>query len=345
MSADVSVVIPALNEQDNIGRLLQELRAQRSVSIEFIVADGGSADRTVDVARSEGAAVVVSGPGRAVQMNAGAKAASAPFLLFLHADSSIEDADLLSAALAELTRLQVCYGSNRLAGHFRLRFQRSGGKNDFEYYYYQSKSGLNREGTINGDQGFLLPQCFFKQLGGFDESLPFLEDQRLARRIREEGKWIVLPGIVSTSARRFEAEGLSRRMTLSAIIMALQNIGYMQFFERARDLYRAHPAGDRLSLAKFFRLLRRLYCERGPRAFLRDWLAVGAYVRENAWQLFYLVDVSREYEGRENDLRFLRFHDRWFAPFTDSIIGDAVTALLTFLWFHCTWAWYELADR
>src|SRR5262249_20628438 len=83
----IAVIIPALNEEARIPALMANLVALRPD--ELIVVDGGSSDRTVDLARPHGG-VLPSTAGRALQMNAGARAASAEILLFLHADAFLE---------------------------------------------------------------------------------------------------------------------------------------------------------------------------------------------------------------------------------------------------------------
>lgn len=344
MGAALSVVVPTMNEELGIAGLLDSLGKQQQVSLEVIVVDGGSSDATVELARTRGALVLETDAGRAIQMNAGAAAASNEFVLFLHADSAIADEGLLAAALRELrAHLDRCR-SDRVAGHFSLRFVREAQQNDFAYYYYESKSALNRIETTNGDQGFLMKRSFFDLLGGFDESLPFLEDQRFAAMVRECGEWITLPGVLGTSARRFEQEGLGRRMTLSALIMAFHSIGFTEFFREAPEVYREQSVSRGLSLAPFFRLIHKLYWRRGVIKSLKDWLSIGKYVRRNAWQLFYVVDVLDRFEGREES-GWLKFHDRWFTRATDFPVADAATALLTYVWFLSAWIWFEVADN
>ena len=80
----LSVIIPALNEEDRVGAAI---RSSRSESAEVVVADGGSRDRTVERAQKAGARVVSGARGRAGQQNRGRSAAFGRVLLFLHADS------------------------------------------------------------------------------------------------------------------------------------------------------------------------------------------------------------------------------------------------------------------
>jgi glycosyltransferase involved in cell wall biosynthesis len=82
----ISIVIPVLDEERRIGERLAELRGFDEV----IVVDGGSADRTVEIASGFSGVRVERAPrGRATQMNHGARLASGDVLLFLHADASL----------------------------------------------------------------------------------------------------------------------------------------------------------------------------------------------------------------------------------------------------------------
>ena len=86
MPVSISFVVPVLNEAANIERLLSELR-QRFAGAQVLVVDGGSTDNTAELVRHNGATVLSSPPGRAVQMNRGAAAATGEYVFFLHADS------------------------------------------------------------------------------------------------------------------------------------------------------------------------------------------------------------------------------------------------------------------
>ena len=155
----------------------------------------------------------------------------------MHADSRLTRTDQLARALDALKRVSTDAG--HMAGHFPLRFERERHAYRWPYRFMEAKTTLNRPGTFNGDQGLLISAAFFQSLGGFDERLPFLEDQRLAARILATGRWITLPDALTTSARRFETEGLYRRCILMALIMGCENSGLHEFFAHAPDAYRA----------------------------------------------------------------------------------------------------------
>lgn len=302
----LSVVIPTIDEADNLPGLLEALGAQRGVTLETIVADGGSTDGTPEVARAHDARVVSAPRGRGAQMNAGAAAAAADWLLFLHADCRPTESDQLRRAVDTLR----ARGGRRLAGHFALRFERRRHGRRFLYRFMEAKSASNRRYTINGDQGLLLRRDCFRALGGFDESLPFLEDQRMAERIRAHGAWVLLPGRLTTSARRFESEELGPRYLLMAVIMAMHITGTRAFFDAAPAVYRAQGEAGRLRVAPFLALAWRLYAtreRRGRRAFRRR---LGAVALRQTWQAALMADVAL---GRTST-PVLRAHDRWLAP-------------------------------
>jgi glycosyltransferase involved in cell wall biosynthesis len=85
----LSIIIPVLNEAAGIAALLQSLQGLRAQGAEIIVADGGSADATIQLALPLADQVMTAPKGRASQMNAGAAIARAPLLLFLHADTRL----------------------------------------------------------------------------------------------------------------------------------------------------------------------------------------------------------------------------------------------------------------
>ena len=328
----LSVIIPTLNEAEHLPFLLAELKQQQNILLEIIVGDGGSTDATRSVAESSGAAFVCAMRGRGAQMNTAALQASGTYFLFLHADSRIDDPNLLSNALhAQMTTQSE---PDRIAGHFRLCFIRSSELNAMAYRYAEEKTAFNRVNTTNGDQGLLLSSEFFRHLGGFDESMAFLEDQRIAEKIRSQGKWITLPGYLKTSARRFEAEGFHRRYILMSMMMGLHSIGEDQFFARAPGVYQLQQETGTLFLTPFFALIWRMMLEQWRlRGSIRVFSLLGRYIRQNSWQMFYFFDIRFRPQLGKGRYPFLNFHDRVFAPCTNFRVCNALTGLFCFVWF------------
>ncbi|MFU8858627.1 MAG: glycosyltransferase [Deferrisomatales bacterium] len=342
---ELSVVIPARDEEQALPVLLEGLLAQEGVRLEVVVADGGSQDRTALAGESfaaRGLAVrtLSAPPGRAHQLNAGASRARGPDLLFLHADTELRDRRLLAAARARIEAERARRGTHRVAGHFGLRFARSlpgSPRADAAYYFYEAKASLARPECVNGDQGLWLSPRYFEELGGFDESLPYLEDARLARRVFATGAWVTLPGRLVTSARRFETEGLRERQTLNALLRNFDVIGLGAFFEKAGQAYREQSGAGRLRLAPFARLAHRASLAGGWRRFLGYWWGTGGFVSANAWQLAFALDCRRNrragVEPGEGPTPWLSRYDRWGAPVVSSVPGRAATTLLVAAWF------------
>lgn len=299
----LGVIIPTLEEADRLGALLGDLATQRGISLHVVVADGGSQDDTPVLAADAGAEVVVAPRGRARQLNAGRRATRAPWLLFLHADTRLESADQLAAAVAHLT------AAPRTCGHFRLRFDDP----DPRYRFLEAKSALNRPYTVNGDQGLLVHADLFDELGGFDERTPFLEDQRFAARMRDAGiRWTTLPGHVTTSTRRFRAEGFGPRYFAMALIMAAWVGEAEEFLASVPELYRARPESP-LDLRPLLDGIAQVTARLGVRRGTRAWLRAAALARENLWQLFFALDVAlaEELDGQHP---FLNLYDDRIAP-------------------------------
>ncbi len=326
----LSVIIPVLNEAQNLPNLLKSLKQQQSIELDIVVVDGGSSDGSQSLAESLGARVVMSDKGRAKQLNAGAKAAIHQNLLFVHADSSFDDDALLKTAVDYWNG----FNEDNLAGHFSLQFTQSTKRHQSAFRYLAEKSASNRLYTINGDQGLLIRRDFFKQLGGFSEAMPIMEDQIIAKKIFDQGRWIVLPGTLTTSGRRFETEGFHRRYILMSLMMGLYWTGAHQFFDRANNVYVEQKDAERLKLWPFFRCIwQMLYFDLGLKGSIVQWFKVGRYVRQNSWQLFFMLDVVLyKFVGAVRH-PFLRFHDKAIKPIISNVFIDALVTPLVFVWF------------
>lgn len=196
----VSIVVPTLEEEGALPGLLDHL-AGLPGRFEVVIADGGSRDATVALARRHRSRprVVASERGRARQMNAGAAAARGEALVFLHADTRLPPAahDLLSAALAD---------RRVLGGNFALRFD---GGDRFSALLGAWYALQRRAGVYYGDSAIWLRTAVFHALGGFRD-LAIMEDYDLVRRLERAGPTRCLPGPAVTSARRWQALGLPR---------------------------------------------------------------------------------------------------------------------------------------
>jgi rSAM/selenodomain-associated transferase 2 len=200
----LSIIIPTLNEAENIVATLQALAPLRARGAEVIVVDGGSTDETAARARP-GADLVLSAPrGRALQMNAGAARAGGAILLFLHADSvPPREADTLIVDGLNRTR--------RNWGRFDVRIA---GSHPLLRVVERAMNLRSRwTGIATGDQGIFVTRSLYTAAGGYPE-IPLMEDVALAKRLKRFSAPLCLKHHVTTSARRWEKHGVLRTILL-----------------------------------------------------------------------------------------------------------------------------------
>jgi len=230
----LTIVIPALDEEASIARAIRSCR--EAGPCEVIVADGGSRDRTVEIARGEADAVIAAARGRAAQMNAGAAVARGNVLLFLHADTVLPGGSL-PAVLGALQDPRV------IGGAFRVRLSASPGAGR----YVRAALGITgrmigaRAGVaraFTGDQAIFVRAEAFRAVGGYPE-IPLMEDVELSRRMRRAGRTVLLPLRVQSAGRRWEAWGPLRTI----LFMWRLRIAYLlgRTPSRCAEAYRRGP--------------------------------------------------------------------------------------------------------
>lgn len=198
-----------MNEAEWIARSVQSAFAAGAA--EVIVADGGSSDDTVTLARTAGARVISTEAMRSRQMNRGAEAASHDALIFLHADT------LLPPGAAAAVEAALAAGAT--FGGFRIAFVESSWKLRLAAALINARTAITRAPW--GDQAQFVRRDLFE---GFRE-IPIMEDYDLAMRMRRAGSTRVLPLTVGTSGRRFLRKGLLRTAATNWRIIALYHRG------------------------------------------------------------------------------------------------------------------------
>lgn len=340
---NLSVIIPTLNEASHLPRLLQDLNQQKNIQFEVIIVDGGSNDQTLShcedfkkTARHP-VSVLESRPGRAIQLNKGAKTSATDDFLFLHADSRLRDSSLLANAQQYIYQYRHQQNNPNICGHFPLRFFSSPGQTS-SYYFYESKTYLNKPDCINGDQGFWISRDYFNKLGQFDETLPYMEDARLAAKICKDNNWITLPGEIETSARRFEVEGFTNRQILNSFLCNFNAMNETQYFDLTREIYQQQDKTSKLRLRPFLKLTHRFMYSNGLKSALQRWYQTGSYIANNAWQLAFAIDCKRNkklgMEPNASEVRALEFYENNLARAADWPVIRALIAMLTFVWFY-----------
>ena len=209
----ISVIIPTLNEASCLAETLRRLRELRPH--EILVVDGGSSDETCAIAAA-GADQLLSGPrGRAAQMNHGAAHASGAVLLFLHADCTLE-AGSLQAAERGLRQRGV------VAGCFRMTVTCPGLL--YRMIDACATARVRLTGLVYGDQGLFVERSRFLRIGGFP-SLRLMEDVFLSKRLRRQGRIIVVPKRIFVSPRRWQRQGVVRQTLRNWTLTALAAAG------------------------------------------------------------------------------------------------------------------------
>ncbi|PLX89369.1 MAG: glycosyl transferase [Desulfuromonas sp.] len=341
MAVELSIIVPIYNEEEQIPCLLTDLIRQQQVEFELLLVDGGSRDGGLACANERREQlpyplrIIEAEKGRGRQLNTGATAASADWLLFLHVDSRFDDPLALRKGMDRLSA-----NGTDCAGHFSLRFRRSQHGAEFGYYFHEWKARLGRPECIHGDQGMLLRRDLFDRVGPFRTDLPVMEDTDFAERLRQQHGWLLLPEQISTSARRFEREGFKQRQFVSALIMNFRNADWIDFFSGDHPVYLSHTESGRLQLLPFLQQVRQRLSRQSPADRRELWARSGHYVRSHAWQLFFFLDAKRAFRrGRgpgQGRLFWLRLLEPGFTLLTDNPLGRALATILLRIWFWWT---------
>ncbi len=199
----ISIIIPVLNEEKSVEKLLIHLKQNSTASniSEIILVDGGSADNTTKCINYmqtiySGIEFLHSERGRAKQMNLGAKHATGNILYFLHADS-FPPKDFDKFIINEVNQ-------DNLAGCFRLQF-------DSNHWWLRLVSSLTQfslRACRGGDQSQFITKTLFYEIGGFNEDYIIYEDNILINELYSRKQFVVINKKIQTSARRYKKHGV-----------------------------------------------------------------------------------------------------------------------------------------
>lgn len=199
MSEKISVIIPVLNEADQIQECLLKLRTLREKNHEIIVVDGGSRDRTRETALVLSDCLVQHSKGRARQMRAGASLSTGDILLFLHVDTRLPvqaDSMILEAV-----------GQGNQWGYFPVRL--TGKHPFFRLIELLMNIRTKMTGIITGDHAIFITRDLYNEIDGYDE-IDLMEDITISRKLGCIEKPVRLPAKVISSSRRWETNGIIR---------------------------------------------------------------------------------------------------------------------------------------
>jgi rSAM/selenodomain-associated transferase 2 len=208
----ISVIIPTLDAAAYLPACLSALApgAVEGLVKEVILADGGSIDATAAIAEAVGARLVTAPMGRGSQLAAGAAAARAPWLLFLHADTVLE-AGWIARVETFLSRADC----GAQAAYFRFAFDDPAFAARHAAFWVDVRCRLLA--LPYGDQGLLIGRRLYDALGGY-RPLPLMEDVDLVRRIGR-ARLQRLDTIAVTSAAKYRRDGyLARSLSNLALV-------------------------------------------------------------------------------------------------------------------------------
>lgn len=216
----LSVIIPTLNAEARLAPCLDALvgAAVNGLVREVIVIDGGSADRTTEIADGFGARILTASPGRGGQLGAGAEAAKGKWLLFLHADTVLEAGWAEEAA-------RFMEGHPHKAAVFTLKFDAEGAAPALVARGAMVRTRLFK--VPYGDQGLLISKALYDASGGY-AALPLMEDVEFVQRlIKQKGRGVlhVMTARAVTSAARYERDGYAQRVLKNLTILTRYYLG------------------------------------------------------------------------------------------------------------------------
>ncbi len=217
MNIKYSIIIPTLNEELFIEKVLKSF--DKIDRCEIIISDGGSTDKTIEIAKMHSVKVVESKPGRGIQLNNGAKASSGEILCFLHADTILStNAFILLDEYFKNSEKKIC--------RFKLGFD----LNHWLLDRYKTFSKYDSLFTRFGDMFIAVRKDFYDELGGYPNWKSF-EDVEYLRKASKISKVKVLNAKVCSSARTFTKYGLIRQQIYNGYLMSKYLLGFRKFIE------------------------------------------------------------------------------------------------------------------
>lgn len=188
------VIIPVLNEEQILIKRQDYYQALKKRA-RIIFVDGGSIDRTVDLAAQFGD-VIKCRSGKAIQKNRGVSESMADYLLFLNVDSYIRDLSFNQAYQAIQQGLD--------AGCFTMQIDDR--RRIFRVFEFIINFRAKVFGSLDGDSGLLVKRTTFEQVRGFDE-IPLMEDIAIGCKLRKMCTIKCLPSEISVSSRKWHDQG------------------------------------------------------------------------------------------------------------------------------------------
>jgi rSAM/selenodomain-associated transferase 2 len=207
----ISIIIPTLNEAENIGQIIDYLQQNADASLlEIIVVDAQSDDDTEGVAQGRGVTVIQSlKRSRAAQMNAGAAAAKGAILYFVHADCY--------PPTSYLSDIAEAINAGFPMGCYRYRFNSKAVLLKINAFFNRFEPLVCR----GGDETLFIERAIFNQLNGFDERFCIMEEYDFIGRARQQFKFKIIPKYAVVSARKYETNSWWRVQRANAKVFSM----------------------------------------------------------------------------------------------------------------------------
>ena len=198
----LSIIVPTLNEQRYLPRLLKSIVSQSFKDYEIIVCDSHSKDDTVKIARTFGCKILAGGS-PAAGRNAGARKAKGDLLLFLDADILFPNSSSLHRMISEFERKKLAIATTKITPRSERRIDKF--LHEFVHVYFKVLQKIKPSG---GGYCILVKKSIHDAIGGFDEKLVFAEDHDYIYRASKKGKFAILDSVrMIVSVRRLDKEG------------------------------------------------------------------------------------------------------------------------------------------
>lgn len=215
----ISVIIPTLNEAENLSQLIPLLKVGlQDFPHEILIIDAGSTDQTIKVAEEYEAdkSIVSEKRGRACQMNEGARIASGDLLYFVHADTRPPE----GFARDIVASVQEGYES----GCYQSAY-------DCDLWLMKFNAWLTKFDKLflrGGDQSLFIKKELFLELEGFREDYRIMEDFEFLKRLRDQASFRLIPRDILISARKYDGNSYARVNIANIIVVMMYRFGASQ---------------------------------------------------------------------------------------------------------------------
>ncbi|VVS99195.1 Glycosyltransferase [Erythrobacter sp. EC-HK427] len=231
-----SIVIPMLNEAKALPALIRHIAALDPPPLEVVAVDGGSADRSVDLAREAGWRVIETPAGRGRQINAGAEAAKGANVVVLHADT-VPPADMVAVIEETLSNPAISLAGFTpiLRGPEKTRWGttlHNWAKTYYAPLLFRPLLFVKGCRLLFGDHAMFFRRAQFLECGGCDPEAKVMEEADLCIRLTRFGRVKLVPRFIETSDRRIAEWGALKANWIYLKVGFLWGLGARERLER-----------------------------------------------------------------------------------------------------------------